>query len=149
MVLSHSIRYLLPLKIIIKEVVENLGTNSEKLKFFSSSTVYKENNGAIVVSTSTSKNPTSKQIDIKYNKFMQNTGNNFLFKRFNMRITGQIFSLKFCKANYLLVSRKFYTLTRLHMRGSVSRNIIFSLKLGYYVPKGIFWTIGEYSYFCL
>ena len=90
-------------------MVDNLGINSENLSFFSSSTVYKDNNGAIVVATSTSKNPTSKQIDIKYNKFTQNTGNNFLFKIFNMRITGQIFSLKFCKANYLLVSRKFYT----------------------------------------
>ena len=38
-VLSHSIRALLPLKIIIKEVIDNLGIDSEKLKFVSRSTI--------------------------------------------------------------------------------------------------------------
>ena len=50
--LSHSFRDLLPLKSLTKEVIDNLVFDSEKLKFVSSSTVYKENNGAIVVSTS-------------------------------------------------------------------------------------------------
>ena len=49
MALSHSVRALLLLKIIIKEVSENLGIDSEKLKFLSSSTIYEENNGAIVL----------------------------------------------------------------------------------------------------
>ena len=47
--LSHSIRALLPLKILIKEVIDNLGIDIEKLKFVSSSTIYEDNNGAIVV----------------------------------------------------------------------------------------------------
>ena len=38
--LSHSIRALLPLKFIIKEVIYNLGIESESLKFISSSIVY-------------------------------------------------------------------------------------------------------------
>ena len=38
--LSHSIRALLALKDLIKEVIENLGIDSEYLKFVSSSTVY-------------------------------------------------------------------------------------------------------------
>ena len=50
--LSHSVRSLLPLKSLIKEIIDNLVIDSEKLKFVSSSNVYKENNGAIVVATS-------------------------------------------------------------------------------------------------
>ena len=38
--LSCSIRDLLLLKSIIKEVIENLGISSDKLRFVSSSTVY-------------------------------------------------------------------------------------------------------------
>ena len=38
--LSHSVKELLPLKSLIKEVIDNLVINSEKLKFVSSSTVY-------------------------------------------------------------------------------------------------------------
>ena len=37
-VLSHSVRALLPLKSLIKEVIENLGIDSKKLKFLSRST---------------------------------------------------------------------------------------------------------------
>ena len=50
--LSHSVRALLPLKSLIKEVIDNLGIYCENLKFVSSSTVYEDNNGAIVVATS-------------------------------------------------------------------------------------------------
>ena len=38
--LSHSIRALLPLKIIIKEVIDNLGIDSGNMKFVSSSNIY-------------------------------------------------------------------------------------------------------------
>ena len=48
-VLSHSVRALLPLKSLIKEVIDNLGIDSENLKFVSSSTIYEDNNGAIFV----------------------------------------------------------------------------------------------------
>ena len=52
MALSNSFRALLPLKSLIKEVIDNLVIDSEKLKFVSSSTVYEDNNGAMVVETS-------------------------------------------------------------------------------------------------
>ena len=56
--LSNSVRALLPLKSLIKEVIINLGIYSEKLKFVSSSAVYEDNNGAISVATSPRINPT-------------------------------------------------------------------------------------------
>ena len=69
MALSHSVRELLPLKSLIKEVIDNLGIDSENLKFVSSSTVYDKNNGAIVVSTTPRITPSSKHIDVKYHWF--------------------------------------------------------------------------------
>ena len=72
--LSHSVRELIALKVLIKEVVDNLGIDFEKLKFVSRSTVYEENNGAIVVTTSPEMPTTSKQIAIKYHWFRQNIG---------------------------------------------------------------------------
>ena len=56
--LSHSVRALLPLKSLIKEVTDKLGIDCENLKFVSSSTVYEENNGAIVVATCPRMTPT-------------------------------------------------------------------------------------------
>ena len=56
--LSHSIRSLLPLKIIIKKVIENLGIDSEKRNFVSSPTIYEDNNGAMVLSKNPSITPT-------------------------------------------------------------------------------------------
>ena len=50
--LSHSIRALLTLNSLIKEVIDNLGIDSENLKIVSSSTVYENNNGDIAVATS-------------------------------------------------------------------------------------------------
>ena len=74
MALSHSIRALLSLKGIIKEVIDNLRIDSEKLKFVSSSTIYEENNGAIAVATSSRMTPKSKQIAFKYHWFRQHVG---------------------------------------------------------------------------
>ena len=51
---------------LLKEVFENLGFDIETLKFVSRSTVYEENNRAIVVATSTRITPTSKHIVINY-----------------------------------------------------------------------------------
>ena len=62
MELSHSVRALLPLKSLIKEVINNLGIDSENLKFVSSSTIYEYNIGSIVASTSPRMTPTSKHI---------------------------------------------------------------------------------------
>ena len=72
MALSHSVRALLPLKSLIKEVIDNLRNDSEKLKFVSRSTVYEENNVAIVVVTSPRMTPTSNHIAVKYHWFRQN-----------------------------------------------------------------------------
>ena len=65
MALSHSVRALLPFKSIIKEVIDHLGIDCENLKFVSSSTIYEDNNGATVVSTSPIITPISKHISVK------------------------------------------------------------------------------------
>ena len=70
--LSHSVRALVPLKSLIKEVIDNLGVYSEKLNFVSSSTIYEDNNRDIVMATSPRMNPTSKYIAFKYHWFRQN-----------------------------------------------------------------------------
>ena len=49
MTLSHYFRALITLKSIIKKVIENLGIDSDNLKFVSRSSVYEDNNGVIVV----------------------------------------------------------------------------------------------------
>ena len=69
MALPHSVRVLLPLKSLIKELIDNLGIYSEKLKFASISTIYEDNNGAIVMATIPSMTPTSKHTAVKYNWF--------------------------------------------------------------------------------
>ena len=78
MALSHSIRALIPLKSLIKEVIENLGIDTKKLKFVSSSTIYEDNNGVIVVATSSRMTPTSKQIVVNYHWFRQHVGKEVL-----------------------------------------------------------------------
>ena len=70
----HSVRALLPLKILIKEVIDNLKIDTEKLKFVSSFTIYEENNGAIVVATIPMMTPTSKHIAVRYHWFRQHVG---------------------------------------------------------------------------
>ena len=72
--LSHSIRALLPLKSFIKEVIDNLVIDNEKLNFVSSTAIYEENNGAIVVATRPSMTSTSKHIAFNYHWFRQNVG---------------------------------------------------------------------------
>ena len=101
MELSHSVRALLPLKSLIKELIDNLGIYSEKLKFVSSSTVYEDNNGAIVVTTSPRMTPSSKHIAIKYHWFRQHVGKEFVIRKigsenqkadiFTKGLQGQIF----------------------------------------------------------
>ena len=79
--LSHSVRALIPLRSIIKEVIENLGIDSEKLKFVSRSTIYEENNGSIVLVTSPRTTTTPKHIAIKYHWFRQHVGKEFVIKK--------------------------------------------------------------------
>ena len=76
--LSTSVQALIPLKSITKEVIKNLGTDSENLKFVSSSTIYEENNGAIVVAKIPRMTPTSKHIAVKYHWLRQNIGKEFM-----------------------------------------------------------------------
>ena len=79
--LSHSVRELLPLKSLIKEVIDNLGIDSEMLKFVSSSTIYEDNSGAIVVATSPRMIPTSNHIAVKYHWFRQHFGREFVIRK--------------------------------------------------------------------
>ena len=65
-VLSRSVRPLLPLKTHINKVIDNLGIDSDNLKFVSSFTIYEDNNGDIVVATLPMTNPTPKHIAVKY-----------------------------------------------------------------------------------
>ena len=78
MALSHSFVALIPLKSIIKEAIDNLGNDIEKLKFVPRSTVYENNTGAIVMAKIPVMNPTSKHIAVKYHWFRQHVGKEFL-----------------------------------------------------------------------
>ena len=99
--LYHSIRALLPLKSIIKELIDNLVIDIQKLKFVSSSTMYEDNNISIVVATSPSMNPSSKHIAVKYHWFRQHVGKEFVINNiksknqkadiFTNGLQGQIF----------------------------------------------------------
>ena len=92
---------LLPLKSLIKEVIDNLVIDSEKLKFVSISTVYEDNNGAIVLATSPRMTPSSKHIAVKYHWFRQHVGKEFVIRKiesenqkadvFTKVLQGQIF----------------------------------------------------------
>ena len=66
---SCSVRELLPLKSLTKEVIGTLVIDNENLNFVSRPTVYEENNVAIVVETSTKIDPTSNHISVKYHWF--------------------------------------------------------------------------------
>ena len=79
--LSHSVRALLPLKIPIKELIDNMGIDSENLKFVSTSTMYEDNTGAIVVATSQRMTPSSKHISVKYHWFRQHVGKEFVIRK--------------------------------------------------------------------
>ena len=79
--LSYSVRALIPLKSIIREVIYNLGIDSEKLKFVLISNIYEDNNGAIVLEKSPGMNPTSKHISIKYHWSRQKVGKESLIHK--------------------------------------------------------------------
>ena len=83
-------------------MIDNLGIESENLKFVSSSTIYEYNNRAIVVATSPRMTPTSKHIAVKYNWFRQHVGKEFVIRKidsenqkadiFTKGLQGQIFA---------------------------------------------------------
>ena len=102
MVLSHSVRALLPLKILTKNVIDNLVIYCEDLRFVSSSTVYEDNNGYIVVATSPRMTPLSNHIAVKCHWFRQHVGKEFVIWKiesenqkadiFTKGLQGQIFA---------------------------------------------------------
>ena len=81
--LSYYVISLIPFKSLIKEVIDNLGIDSEKLKFVSSSTIYEDNNGYIVVATSPRMTPASKHISVKYHCFRNHVGKKFMIWKIN------------------------------------------------------------------
>ena len=81
MALSHYVRALITLKFLIKEVIDNLGIDIEKLKFVSSSTVYEDNNGDIFVTIIPIMNPTSNHIAVKYHWFREHVGKEFFIMK--------------------------------------------------------------------
>ena len=98
--LSHSVRALLPLKSLIKEVIVKLGIDSDNLKFVSSSTIYEDNKGDIVVSTSPRMNPTSKHIAVKYHWFRQHVVNEFVILEDRVRKPeSRYFHQRFTRSN--------------------------------------------------
>ena len=62
-------------------MIDNLVIDSEKLKFLSSSTVYNDNNGSIVVEKIPIINSASKHIYVKYHWFMQHVGKEFVIRK--------------------------------------------------------------------
>ena len=78
MALSNFGGALISLNIPIKEVIDNLGIDSEKLNFVSRSNVYEENNGSIGVATSPRMTITSKHIGVKYHWFSYHAGKGFV-----------------------------------------------------------------------
>ena len=85
--LSYSVGALLPFTSIIKKFIDNLGSDSEKMKFVPSSTVYDNNNWVIVVKTSPRITPKSNQIYFKYHWFEQHVGK--LFMIWNIELENQ------------------------------------------------------------
>ena len=81
MALYHSIRDLIYLKSLIKEVVDNLEMDSEKMYFLYIYTIYEDKNSAIVVAKSPRMTPTSKQISVRYNWLRHYVGKEFTIKK--------------------------------------------------------------------
>ena len=90
--LPHSVRDLIPLKIIIKEVIVNLVMNSEKLEFISSTTVYEDNNGATFVATSPRIITTSNHISVRYHWYRYHVGKEFSIQNIEGRNLHHIFA---------------------------------------------------------
>ena len=104
--LSHSVEALLCLKSLIKEIIDNLVIASQKLKFVSSSTVYEDNNGAIVVATSTNMTATSKHISVKYNWLRQHFGRKFVIRNIDPENQGADIFTKGLQSQIFLRIRK-------------------------------------------
>ena len=99
--LSHSVRALVPLKNLIKELIDNLVFDSEKLNFVSSLSISEDNNRSIVVVKIPRMTYISKHIAVKHHWFRQHVGKEFVIREiesenqkaniFTKRLQGQIF----------------------------------------------------------
>ena len=102
-VLSYSVRYSLPMKSIIKEIIDNLMIDSEKLNFVSISTINDNNNVAKLVATSQRMNPKSKLIVVKYYLFSHHVRKYFVIQNIESETRRHIFLPKVYKVNFLAV----------------------------------------------
>ena len=121
--MSHSVRALIPLKSLIKEVIDNLGIGSENLKFLSSSTIYEDNNGAkahfcqvSLVQAARCKGICDSEDRIR-------------------KLESRYFHQRFTRSNICNDKEVTMWFVSLHMRGSVTRNYIFSIIWRYYGQK--------------
>ena len=104
MALSHSVRALLLLKSLIKEVIDNLEIDIEKLKFVSSSTIDDDNNESIFMATSPRMTPTSKHIAVNYHWFSQHAEKEFVILEDRVRKSeGTYFHQRFTRSNILRI----------------------------------------------
>ena len=101
MALYNSVRVLLPLKNIIREVIDNLVIDSDNLKFVSSSNIYEDDNGSIVVATNPRITPTSKHIAVKYHWSRQKVGKEFVIQKIESENQKADFLPKDYKVKYL------------------------------------------------
>ena len=81
--------------------IDNLGIDGENLKFVSISTIYEDNNRAIVVASSLRMTPTSKHIAVKYHWFKQYVGKVFLIRKIESENQKADIFTKGLKVNYL------------------------------------------------
>ena len=105
--MHHYVRDLLPLKSVIKEVIDNLVIDSEKLKFVSISTVYLENNVAIFGVTSPRMTPTPTHTAIKNNWFRQQVRKEFVIKKIKPENQKEDFFIKGLKGGLFVRVGKF------------------------------------------
>ena len=75
--LSQSLRELLPMKELVKEVVAGFGLDPSSIVFNTKSTVFEDNQGALTVVQSPRMTPTSKFIAVKYHWFCEHVGKAF------------------------------------------------------------------------
>ena len=78
---SHYVGDLPPLKSLIKEVVDSLGINSKNMEFVSSSNVYEESNGSIIVATTPRMTPNSNHIGVIYHWLRQDIGDKTFIRK--------------------------------------------------------------------
>ena len=72
--LSQAIQYFLPFKQLVKEILSEYGFKTERVKYFTHSTIFEDNQGILTVATSPRYTSTSKCIAVKYHFFCDKIG---------------------------------------------------------------------------